>query len=92
MGVMIESNLVEGRQELPPSGPASLKYGQSVTDACLSWQMTAPALDRLREGVRARRELLARSVRSLEPLACGVKLNGAKGTQQTTEANGSSVH
>lgn len=61
MGVMIESNLMEGRQDLPPSGPASLKYGQSVTDACISWQMTVPALDRLREGVRARRVLLARS-------------------------------
>lgn len=32
MGVMIESNLVEGRQDVPPSGPAGLKYGQSVTD------------------------------------------------------------
>ncbi|KAL7279900.1 hypothetical protein ACG7TL_006309 [Trametes sanguinea] len=31
MGVMIESNLVEGRQDIPVSGPAGLKYGQSVT-------------------------------------------------------------
>lgn len=31
MGVMIESNLVEGRQDIPPSGPAGLVYGQSVT-------------------------------------------------------------
>jgi len=55
MGVMMESNLVEGRQDIPASGPSGLKYGQSVTDACLSWENTVPALDRLREGVRARR-------------------------------------
>ena len=31
MGVMLESNLVEGRQDIPASGPAGLKYGVSVT-------------------------------------------------------------
>ena len=31
MGVMIESNLVEGRQDIPVGGSAGLKYGQSVT-------------------------------------------------------------
>ena len=31
-GVMIESNLVEGSQKIPPEGPAGLKYGQSITD------------------------------------------------------------
>lgn len=56
MGVMIESNLVEGRQDIPSSGPAGLKYGQSVTDACISWEDTVPLLERLREGVRGRRE------------------------------------
>lgn len=71
MGVMIESNLVEGRQDIPLTGPAGLKYGQSVTDACLSWEMTVPALDRLREGVRARRELVAQNAR-------GHVTNGAK--------------
>lgn len=58
MGVMIESNLVEGRQDIPASGRAGMKYGQSVTDACISWAATVPALERLREGVRARRELV----------------------------------
>ncbi|KAL0961032.1 hypothetical protein HGRIS_006022 [Hohenbuehelia grisea] len=57
MGVMIESNLVEGRQDIPSSGPATLKYGQSVTDACINWETTVHALERLREGVRGRREL-----------------------------------
>ena len=64
MGVMLESNLVEGRQDIPASGPAGLKYGQSVTDACLSWEATIPVLDRLREGVRARRELVKNNSRS----------------------------
>jgi 3-deoxy-7-phosphoheptulonate synthase len=64
MGVMLESNLVEGRQNIPASGPAGLKYGQSVTDACISWEATVPVLERLREGVRARRELAKNNSRS----------------------------
>jgi 3-deoxy-7-phosphoheptulonate synthase len=58
MGVMIESNIIEGRQDIGPSGPAGLKYGQSVTDACISWEHTVPLLNRLREGVRGRRAQL----------------------------------
>lgn len=64
MGVMLESNLVEGRQDIPASGPAGLKYGQSVTDACISWEATIPVLERLREGVCARRELVKNNSRS----------------------------
>jgi len=60
MGVMLESNLMEGRQDIPPVGPAGLKYGQSVTDACIAWETTVPVLERLREGVRARRALVAK--------------------------------
>lgn len=60
MGVMIESNLVEGRQDIPLSGPSGLVYGQSVTDACISWRDTVPVLDRLRAGVRARRANVAK--------------------------------
>jgi 3-deoxy-7-phosphoheptulonate synthase len=66
MGVMIESNLVEGRQDLPPSGAAGLKFGQSVTDACLSWEMTVPILERLREGVRGRRQAVKKQAGGLE--------------------------
>ncbi|KAJ6508846.1 hypothetical protein C8R45DRAFT_816338 [Mycena sanguinolenta] len=55
MGVMLESNLVEGRQDIPSTGLASMRYGQSVTDACISWETTIPVLERLREGVRGRR-------------------------------------
>ncbi|KAF8195444.1 hypothetical protein BJ912DRAFT_847189 [Pholiota molesta] len=63
MGVMLESNLVEGRQDISASGPAGLKYGQSVTDACISWETTVPVLERLREGVRARRQNIKNNAR-----------------------------
>jgi len=47
VGVMIESNLEAGRQDLKPGVP--LQYGVSITDACLSWQQTEPVLDVLAE-------------------------------------------
>jgi len=53
MGVMIESHLVEGRQELKPG--RGLVRGQSITDACLGWEATAPLLEELAAAVRARR-------------------------------------
>ena len=62
---MLESNLVEGRQDIPTSGPAGLRYGQSVTDACISWETTIPVLERLRQGVRGRRELVQKASRNL---------------------------
>lgn len=49
---MIESNLVGGAQD-PYARP--LAYGQSVTDGCLSWKLTLPALEKLALAVRARR-------------------------------------
>jgi 3-deoxy-7-phosphoheptulonate synthase len=52
IGVMLESFLEGGRQELG-SGP--LRYGQSITDACLDWDTTVKVLDGLAEAVRARR-------------------------------------
>ena len=53
IGVLMESFLVEGRQDL--IDPARLVYGQSITDACLSWEMTVPVLQELAAAVRARR-------------------------------------
>ncbi|HEY0866801.1 MAG TPA: 3-deoxy-7-phosphoheptulonate synthase [Fimbriimonas sp.] len=49
-GVMIESFLIEGRQDFVPGKPAV--YGQSITDACLSWAQTEPLLELLAESVR----------------------------------------
>ena len=52
MGVMIESHLVEGRQEI--GNGRDLVYGKSITDACLGWEQTQECLDRLAEAVRVR--------------------------------------
>ncbi len=52
-GVMLESFLVPGRQEL--TAPGSLTYGQSITDACMGWDVTAGVLADLAEAVRKRR-------------------------------------
>jgi 3-deoxy-7-phosphoheptulonate synthase len=59
IGVMIESHLVEGRQEIGPR--ESMVYGQSVTDACLAWDDSAELLRALAGSVAARRERLAKS-------------------------------
>ena len=53
IGVMIESHLVEGRQNLVPDQP--LEYGKSITDACINWGDSVAMLDNLAAAVRARR-------------------------------------
>src|SRR3954451_10862599 len=50
VGVMMESFLVAGRQDLAPDG--DLIYGQSITDACMDWDTTVLTLDRLASAVR----------------------------------------
>jgi 3-deoxy-7-phosphoheptulonate synthase len=55
-GVMVESNLVEGRQDLDRAHPESLEYGKSVTDACVDLPTTERLLAELAAAVRARRE------------------------------------
>ncbi|KRA97244.1 phospho-2-dehydro-3-deoxyheptonate aldolase [Devosia sp. Root685] len=53
IGVMIESNLVAGRQDLIPG--QDLVYGQSITDGCIDWDTTVKALTALAEAVEKRR-------------------------------------
>ncbi|KAF8627594.1 hypothetical protein AX17_006166 [Amanita inopinata Kibby_2008] len=55
-GVMIESHINEGRQDVPPEGPQSLKWGVSITDACVDWETTVTMLSKLNEAVTNRRE------------------------------------
>ena len=57
IGVMIESNLVAGRQDLVPGKP--LTYGQSITDGCIGWDTTVETLERLAEAVATRRQRTA---------------------------------
>ncbi|POR32177.1 Phospho-2-dehydro-3-deoxyheptonate aldolase [Tolypocladium paradoxum] len=58
VGVMIESNVNEGNQKVPPEGPAGLKRGVSITDACINWEHTITVLEDLAAAVRARREII----------------------------------
>lgn len=55
VGVMVESHLNAGRQDLVPGKP--LAYGQSVTDGCLGWDESVRVLERLAQAVRRRRAL-----------------------------------
>ena len=51
LGVMIESNLVAGKQAFPPASGTKLKYGQSITDGCVDLTTTSRMLDDLAEAV-----------------------------------------
>jgi 3-deoxy-7-phosphoheptulonate synthase len=53
VGVMAESFIVEGRQD---ADAEPLVYGQSITDACISWESTVAVMRELAGAVRARRE------------------------------------
>lgn len=52
-GVMVESHLVAGRQDLTPG--TALTYGQSITDGCIGWDESVAVLNSLADGVRKRR-------------------------------------
>ena len=75
-GVMIESNINAGRQDIPAAETCGtdpvvtkLKHGVSVTDACVDWAMTIDMLDELNEAVKARRTLIVEQ---------GIERNGVK--------------
>jgi 3-deoxy-7-phosphoheptulonate synthase len=55
MGAMVESHLVEGRQDIEPGKP--LTYGQSITDACIGWDDSETVLEALAQGVQQRRKV-----------------------------------
>lgn len=57
MGVMIESHINEGNQGVPVEGKSGLKYGVSITDACINFEDTEEVLELLAGAVKARREL-----------------------------------
>jgi 3-deoxy-7-phosphoheptulonate synthase len=54
IGAMVESHLVEGRQDLAPGKP--LVFGQSITDSCLGWDESVRLLENLAEAVKERRK------------------------------------
>lgn len=57
MGVMIESHINEGNQKVPAEGKSGLKYGVSITDACIHFEDTEAVIENLATAVRKRREL-----------------------------------
>lgn len=57
IGVMIESNINEGKQLIPEGGKQQLKYGVSITDGCVGWETTEEMLAELAAAVKARRAL-----------------------------------
>lgn len=57
IGVMVESHLVAGRQDLVPGKP--LTYGQSITDGCIDWESSVAVLEELAQAVRERRRVVA---------------------------------
>lgn len=79
MGVMIESNINEGKylsrslyvvadanfsignQKVPKEGKEGLKYGVSITDACIHWDDTISVLDQLANAVKQRREVISKN-------------------------------
>jgi 3-deoxy-7-phosphoheptulonate synthase len=71
MGVMIESHINEGNQKVPAEGKAGLKYGVSITDACINFEDTEAVIENLAAAIRTRRELK--------------KTNGTNGTANGTD-------
>src|SRR5690242_8445179 len=63
IGVMIESHLVAGRQDVLPG--VALTYGQSVTDGCIDWDTTVSVLELLADAVAARRTIGRRDLLEL---------------------------
>ncbi|KAF8330806.1 3-deoxy-7-phosphoheptulonate synthase [Cantharellus anzutake] len=53
-GIMIESNIHPGRQDVPPEGLSGLRYGVSITDACIGWDDTVTTLRELNDAALAR--------------------------------------
>ena len=58
-GVMIESNLEEGNQKIGPL--EEIKYGQSITDACVGWNDTEIMIDQLSTAIENKRKKLHKS-------------------------------
>jgi len=69
---MIESHINEGNQKVPAEGPAGLKKGVSITDACIDWDTTIVVLEQLADAVRTRRQVRAKASNGTNGTANGV--------------------
>jgi len=68
---MIESHLHEGNQKVPAEGPAGLKRGVSITDACIDWDTTVDVLEQLADAVRTRRQVRGKASNGTNGAASG---------------------
>ncbi len=82
VGVMLESFLLEGRQELELGRSAELVYGQSITDACMGWETTVEVLRGLAAAVASRREFRLPADRGVAP--AGTATTRARSGDDTT--------
>ena len=64
VGVMIESNIDEGNQKVPPEGAEGLRKGVSITDACINWDTSVEVLEQLADAVRTRRKVVKETART----------------------------
>lgn len=55
VGIMLESHINEGNQSIPKEGPVGLKYGVSVTDACINLDTTASVMQSMAAAVQKRK-------------------------------------
>ena len=83
-GVMIESNLVAGRQDVVPGNP--LTYGQSITDGCIGWDTTVSTLNVLADSVTARRNGRSQEVSGTFGIAA-CQMTMTQGTQSARPAS-----
>ena len=65
-----------GNQKVPAEGKAGLKYGVSITDACIGWEDTESVLETLALAVRRRRDVLAEKAKENKALTNGNEVNG----------------
>lgn len=85
-GVMIESHINEGRQDVPPEGACGLKHGVSITDACVDFATTVTMLDKLNNAVNLRREALLEQGFANTPMPLHSTPNFVNGVSQATIA------
>ena len=85
---MIESNINEGAQKVPPEGPQGLKKGVSITDACINWNTTVDVLEQLADAVRTRREVVKTKPKGLTNGATNGVTNGVANGITNCTTNG----
>jgi hypothetical protein len=83
---MIESHINEGRQDVPKEGPGGLKWGVSITDACVGWDVTVGMLASLNEVIRLNASLRCVWLTRIQAVKARRESLIAKGLQKSLQA------